>query len=259
MFYRVDYLLAVQAGGLLAGFLLGGRTAELRSARLARTYYATVAALMVLRACAFTAGLLATNYQPWGYVSGAIGDVSAFIFGMLFGLAARRDDSRSLLTDDVVLEAMRIVLAFTFIFAALGKALTMSGMGEFFAQSGYSLAFLKFIILAEALGALGLLLPWAILPAMLGLSVDMFGAVLTHIHNGDPLNDSTGAIGLLIRLMALGILWALRPQGGRSRRTVRESVMAVAAATLACVLIAGSGSAVIRHFAPPPRGTALHR
>lgn len=187
-----------------------------------------------------------------GHIGGAIGDLSGFVFGLLFGLAARRDDARSLLTADVVLEAMRMALAFTFIFAALGKAVTISGIGDFFAQSGYSLAFLTFIILAEAFGALGHLLPWAVVPATLGLSVDMFGAVLTHFHNGDPLNDSTGAIGLLIRLLALGILWTLRPQRGLLRRTVRASVVAVAAATLACVLLAAGGSIAIRHLGTPP-------
>lgn len=235
----------------MVGFVLGGRTAGTPGERLARAYYVAMAALIVLRAGAFAASLLSSQYRPWSFAGGAVGDVSGFLFGLLFGLAVRRADARGLLTDAAVLDAMRLVLAFTFIFASLGKALTMGGMGEFFTQSGYSLTFLKFIVLAEAFGALGLLLPWAVVPAMVGLSVDMFGAVLTHVHNGDPLNDSTGAIGLLIRLVALGVLWTMRPREGRSRPTVRTAVLAVAAATLACVLIAGAGSVAMRHFGPP--------
>jgi hypothetical protein len=128
----------------------------------------------------------------------------------------------------------------------------MAGMGEFFVQSGYTLGFLKFIILAEAFGAIGLLLPWGVIPAMIGLSVDMFGAFLTHAHNGDPVNDSTGTIGSLIRLVALAVLWTLRSQEGPSRRTVRVSVLAVAAATLVCVLLAGIGRVTIRHVGNLP-------
>jgi hypothetical protein len=248
MLYRVDYLLAVQIAGLLVGLVLRRSVAATSAERLARAYYLAVSVLIVLRAGAFGASILASHNQPWSLVSGAIGDLIGFLFGLLFGLAARRDDRRALLTDGQVLDAFRMLLAFTFISAALGKALTLAGIGEFFTHSGYTLGFLKFIIIAEAFGAIGLLLRWAVIPAMLGLSVDMFGAVLTHVHNGDSANDSTGAIGLLIRLVALGLLWTLRPQEGRSRRTVRASVLGVMAATLVCVLIAGVGGFAIRRF-----------
>jgi hypothetical protein len=72
--------------------------------------------------------------------------------------------------------------------------------------------------MAEIFGAIGLLLPWSLVPALIGLTVDMFGAVLTHIHNGDALNGSTGAIGLLIRLIAVGVLWTLRPATERASK-----------------------------------------
>lgn len=255
MFYRVDYLLGVQVAGFLAGLLLARSVAENSAERLARAYYFAVSALVALRAGSFAASILTSHYQQWSLVNGAMGDVLGLLFGFLFGLGARRDDARALLTDERVLDALRIMLAFTFAMAALGKALSMTGMGEFFRQSGYSVEFLKFIIIAEAFGAIALLIPWAVIPAMLGLSVDMFGAVLTHIHNGDSINDSTGAIGLLIRLIGLAVLWRLRVQEGRPRAAVRTSVLGVSGAALACVLIAGVGGITIRHFGQNPRAS----
>jgi len=245
-------MLAVQVAGLVTGYLLGRHATTITTSRLARDCYFAVAALLVLRAGAFSVSLLTSHAETWRLISSAIGDITALIFGLLFGLAIRRPDARAFLTDNSVLDALRMVLAFTFIFASLGKALTLSSMAEFFTQSRYSASFLKFIVLAEAFGALGLLLRWAVVPAMLGLSVDMFGAVLTHIHNSDPLNDSTGAIGLLIRLVALGVLWVLRPQEENSRRTVAASVIAVSAAMLACLLLAAAGSMAMRNVEPPP-------
>jgi uncharacterized membrane protein YphA (DoxX/SURF4 family) len=146
------------------------------------------------------------------------------------------------------------MLAFTFALAGIGKAFSFVPMTEFFVQSGYSVAFLKFIVIAEIFGGIGLLLPWAVLPALIGLAVDMFGAVLTHIHNGDPLNDSTGAIGMLIRLMAVGVLFALRQRNGGAQPTVRSSVLRITAATITCLLIAVGGSVAARHLSPPTPG-----
>jgi len=86
--------------------------------------------------------------------------------------------------------------------------------------------------------------------------VDMFGAVLTHIHNGDPLNDSTGAIGMLIRLAAVGVLVGLRQRNGGTLPTVRSSVLRATAATIACFLIAVGGSVAARHLSAPVPGIA---
>jgi drug/metabolite transporter (DMT)-like permease len=79
----------------------------------------------------------------------------------------------------------------------------------------------------------------------------MFGAVLTHIHNGDPLNDSTGAIGMLIRLIAVGVLWTLRPQPRALQNTLRSALLAVAVGVTACLLIAAGGSVAVRRLSRP--------
>jgi len=78
----------------------------------------------------------------------------------------------------------------------------------------------------------------------------MFGAVATHVHNGDPLNDSTGAIGMLIRLVAIGILWSLRPHAGRQASSVRRSLLGVGATVVVCLVIAIGGSVAVRHLEP---------
>lgn len=251
MFYRVDYATAVLLVGLLAGFLFGRSVANVPSARLARIYYTAVAILLVLRTVVFAITMLSAGNVRWSTLGGLIGDLLALLFGALFGLAARRSNGRELLIDGNVLAALTVSFAFTFAMAGIGKAFSMTPMTEFFTQSGYSVAFLKFIIIAEVFGGIGLLLPWSFLPALLGLTIDMFGAVLTHVHNGDPLNDSTGAIGMLVRLAALSILWMMRPRDAEPERTLRASAIRVAAGAAICLLIAVGGGAAMRHHAPP--------
>jgi hypothetical protein len=248
MFYRVDYAVAVLVLGFFAGVLFSSATKEITPSRLARGYYIAVAILLVLRTGAFAAGILTGHSSFWNPVAGFLGDLLGFLFGALFGLALRRRDWREFLTDSSVLGALCMALAFTFGVAGIGKAFSMAPMTDFFAQSGYSVTFLKFIVIAEVFGAIGLLLPWAVVPALIGLTVDMFGAVLTHIHNGDPLNDSTGAIGLLIRLTAVGVLWTLRPRPRAPLAMLRNVLLGVAAVVIACLLIAAGGSVTVRHL-----------
>jgi uncharacterized membrane protein YphA (DoxX/SURF4 family) len=156
-------------------------------------------------------------------------------------------------TRSSILDAKCVALAFSFALAGIGKAFAMVPMTEFFIQSGYSVTFLKFIIIAEVFGAIGLLIPWAVIPALVGLAVDMFGAVLTHIHSGDPVNDSTGAIGSLINIVLLGGLFALRHKDGFRLPTIRGAITRTAAVTFVCLLIAMIGSAAVRHYGPPTK------
>jgi len=254
MFYRVDYVMAVMFVGFIVGALFSGPTANVSPSRLARNYYVVVVCLLVLRTGAFVGSMLMSHTNSWSTASGLIGDLLGFLFGALFGLASRRNDSREIMTSSPVFDALCITLAFTFVLAGIGKAFSVAPMTEFFVQSGYSVGFLKFIVIAEIFGGIGLLLPWAILPALIGLTVDMFGAVLTHIHNGDPVNDSTGAIGMLTRLMAVGVLLALRQRNDGMLPTVRSSALRATAATITCLLIAIGGSVAVRHLSPPTPG-----
>jgi uncharacterized membrane protein YphA (DoxX/SURF4 family) len=249
MFYRVDYMLAVLLLGFFVGFLLWKVFENIAPSRVGGGYYVAVAAVLLLRTGVFTCSMLISQQSIWGTLGGIAGDLNGLLFGVLFGLAVRRKDARTLLTDASVLGALCMGIAFTFALAGVGKAFSMTPMTEFFIQSGYSVSFLKFIVIAEIFGAIGVLLPWAFLPSLLGLTVDMFGAVGTHIHNGDPLNDNTGAIGLLIRLAAVGVLWLL---SRRPAYSVRRSMMTVAAAVLICLVAAVGGSTAVRHASAAP-------
>jgi uncharacterized membrane protein YphA (DoxX/SURF4 family) len=252
MFYRVDYAAAVLLAGFLAGLLFSRKAEAIPRARLARGYYGLVASLLVLRTALFACTMLASQQALWSKAGGVTGDLVSLLFGALFGLALRRKDGREFLLHPDILATLCMTLAFTFATAGLGKAFSMTPMTEFFTQSGYSIPFLKFIIIAEVFGGIGLLLPWAFLPALLGLTIDMFGAVLTHLHNGDPLNDSTGAIGMLIRLAAVGVLWMMRPREEGTSRDLRSSLVRVGAIGGVCLLIAVGGGVAMRHATPSP-------
>jgi uncharacterized membrane protein YphA (DoxX/SURF4 family) len=259
MFYRVDYMLALLCAGFVVGIFLSRSLRQIPSPRLARFYYFLVVILLVVRTALFSASLLTTGSSFLSHISAPVGDFSSLLFGALLGSAVRRSDARQFLSEPSIVDALRMAIAFTFAMAGIGKAFTMTTMTEFFTQSGYSLAFLKFIVIAEIFGALGLLLDWSVVPALLGLSVDMFGAVLTHVHNDDPLNDSTGAIGLLIRLFIIGILWTMRPRTDRASPTVRVAFVRVTAALAICLLIALAGSIAARHSIPSATLAPLSR
>lgn len=251
MFYRVDYTTALLLGGFLLGLSLGKRSESTRVQQIAQAYYVTIAVLLGLRVVAFTLTLLTVHHPVWGTASGLIGDLSGVAFGALFGLAARRRDGRELLLQPAVLAALCLSTSFTFAMAGIGKAFSMQPMTEFFVQSGYSVTFLKFVILGEIFNAIGLLIPWAVAPALIGFTVDMFGAVLTHVHNHDPLNDSTGAIAMLIRLAAIAILWSMRPQIEERPVGARRAFLTVAAGAIVCLVIAACGSIALRHLPSP--------
>lgn len=247
MFYQVDYLLALMVAGFLIGAMLSRLAGDVSTSRLARSYYALVAILLVLRVTTFAWTTLANRGGFAGTAGAVAGDMLTLLLGMAFGLAVKRRDARAFLTDRSLIGAFYVYLSFIFALAGIGKAFSMAPMTEFFTQSGYSAGFLRFIVIAELIGALGMLLPWARIPAWTGLTVDMFGAVLTHIHNRDPLNDSTGAIGMLLRLVAVAILWNLQQRDPAARPQVSKVVLRVGVATAICLSIAAGGGALLRH------------
>ena len=121
----------------------------------------------------------------------------------------------------------------SFVLYAFGNLSHRAEMIAFFAQSGYPTAFLDLVSSVEILGGMALLVPWRrlVLAASFGLAVDMFGAVYTHLRNGDPLNDSTDAIAMLLRLAAIAAL------------SVRGRTVAAGAVAAALLAIAGAAVA----------------
>ena len=248
MFYRVDYLLAVMFVGLLAGLAFSRITSRFPAQQVARSYFFTVLVLIGLRIVCFMGSAANPQLAFWNITGGAISDLGSLLFGTLFGLAARRTDRGALLLEPAVFSALCISAASGFALAAIGKAFSIDWMIGFFHQSGYSTAFLKCIMITEVFAALAMLIPATVLPAVFALAVDMFGAVYTHIHNGDPLNDSTGAIGSLIHLAIIAALCMMQ------RRTQQETArripfFALAAGGVLCLLIAITGGILMRHLA----------
>lgn len=257
MFYRIDYALVVIIAGVIAGFLYSYQTAHLTSERLGQRLSVGIAILVCLRTCLFVGAMLST-YSGLNQVAGAVSDLLGFSFGVVFGIASRRRDAREVLTNGSLFQSLCMMLAFSFALSGIAKAFSLAPMIEFFNQSDYPATFLKFIVLAEIFGAIGLLLPWSVLPALIGLTIDMFGAVLTHVHNGDPLNDNTGAVGMLIRLIGVGTIWALRRSIGRTPARPRKLALSLGSVILGCVAIAAAGATVIRHVHLAPQGVRIH-
>jgi len=253
MFYRVDYFLAVMLVGFVLGALFSRHIAQIGPSRIARSYLTVVVILLTLRCAIFVASLI-WHQHFWSISGGLISDISNFLFGALFGLSARRQDRRELLLDSSVYLALCLSIGIAFSIAGIAKIFYMKSMIEFFTQSGYSIVFLKCIIIAEAIGGIGFLLPWAMLPTLIGFTIDMFGAVYTHIHNDDPLNDSTGAIGMLIHLGVIAVIWTLRKRIAQAPASLRASFSKILTVALACIVVAVAGSALLRHPMPstPP-------
>jgi len=108
----------------------------------------------------------------WTWATGIAGGFANICFGAVWGITARQR-SLAVVQQRAVTEALRMAVAFTFAIAAVGKALSFAAMTDFFTRSGYSISFLKFIMIAEALGAVGILIPWAFIPSLIGLTIDM--------------------------------------------------------------------------------------
>ncbi|MBS1530962.1 MAG: DoxX family protein [Bacteroidetes bacterium] len=103
-----------------------------------------------------------------------------------------------------------ILTGISFITETVWKAVNFDKMHHFFAGSGYAAWFLYFIMAAEFLGGLGILLNFKLKTGPLaagGLMIIMLGAVYTHIHNHDPFSDSYGAVSEFISLSLLLIMY----------------------------------------------------
>lgn len=250
MFYTVGYVLIVLSAGATLGALLASPASRFGAAQLARTYYALIAVRVVLGSTFFICSYVAPVAGPWSSLNKVLGDATNFLLGALFGLAARRSKPLDVLLERDVYSALCLSAAYGILIAGVGKAFSRQAMADFFAQSGYPIAFLNFTMVAEILGGAALLIPWAVLPATLGITIDMLGAVFTHVHNGDPLNDSTGAIAMLIRLTAIVVVWILRPRASNASRSVRGRFIGAVVCAVFSIVAAAAGSRAMRRPSP---------
>ena len=114
--------------------------------------------------------------------------------------------ARTFITSPYVLRAICFSVSISFFCTEIGKLAHNAEMRQFFVQSGYPAWFVYFIIIAETTGAIGLFIPAALVPAALGLSLIMLGAIGTHLRNHDPFSDSLEALHLLILLASLLVI-----------------------------------------------------
>jgi len=247
--YRVDYTLGVTLAGFLAGMFLGRRL-KMTAPAIGDAYFRVVLVLLVPILILNMLTLTLGPQRSWTIAATVIGTGANFIFGAVFGTASGGPHGVTLLQQPRVLAAIRITTAFTFVLAAVGKAFSMPYMTGFFKQSGYPVTFLMFIIVAEAFAGVAILVDWFFLIALAGLMIDMFGAIVTHVHNGDPLDDSTGAINMLLRLFAMGCLWQLSNRSSdKVNWRLRFSILGCACSL--CLVAAVVGSIFIRHLWAP--------
>jgi uncharacterized membrane protein YphA (DoxX/SURF4 family) len=250
LLYTVQFTLAIMVAGFLLGCALSKPAVQLASPRLAHWYYRSVIVLLILGYPAAVANILFGQHRLLTTVSVVSGIAGSLLFGGIWGISVRRERPRELLAQPAILDALRMSVAFTFAIAGIGKAFNMTFMTEFFTQSGYSVTFLNFIMIGEVMGAVAFLLPWSFLPALAAFSIDMFGAIATHVHNHDPINDSAGAIILLVRLAAIGVVWHLQSEATNIRFGWGRTIARVASAGALCACVAIIGSSVLRHHAP---------
>ena len=124
----------------------------------------------------------------------------------------------------------QILLALLFAFAGVSKL--MMPAEQLTAQSTMSATFLRFISVCEVLGAVGLILPWALrikpvltpIAAAL-LAIIMIGAVVTSFAMSPVLAAIPLITGLLCAFVAWG-RWRVTPPAARAARTDRAPATA---------------------------------
>jgi uncharacterized membrane protein YphA (DoxX/SURF4 family) len=111
---------------------------------------------------------------------------------------------------NISLWSITIATGNAFIMSAINKATHFSSMSLFFTGSGYKVWFLYFIMAAEALGGLGLLLHFKLKTgpvAAIGLMLIMLGAVYTLWHNKDSFSDTEAALSHLVTLSLILVFY----------------------------------------------------
>ena len=158
-------------------------------------------------------------YRGWVVIGTAISSVLLILVDLAAGTKLRiRDATRCFVSSPYLLWGLSLSVSLSFICTEIGKAAHDADMRQFFLQSGYSVWFLYFIMVAETCGAIGLLFPRTLLPAAFGLSFIMAGAIRTHVHNRDPFSDSLEAVHLLVLLVCIIVIRLVR-DGASSRQS----------------------------------------
>jgi uncharacterized membrane protein YphA (DoxX/SURF4 family) len=193
---------------------------------MARIFYAlslvlSAAALLYVLLTAF--GLLSPGlggsallrfliFRGWLVIGTGIGSTLLLVINAAMKRSSRfgSEATRAFITSPRLLDAICISISISFICTEIGKLTHDAEMREFFVQSGYAVWFLYFIMSAETVGSLALLVRRTRVPAALGLAVIMIGAMVTHLRNRDPFSDSIEALHLLVLLVCVVVIHLLQ-------------------------------------------------
>jgi len=149
-----------------------------------------------------------------GWIVIGVGISSAFLVLLNFVASLKglvgRPAVRAFISAPAVLSGLCFSVSLSFLCTEVGKLVHLADMRQFFALSGYAAWFLYFIMVAETLGAFGLLMSRTMIPAAIGLMAIMVGAIRTHARNGDPFSDSLEALHLLLLLACILVVRLLR-------------------------------------------------
>jgi uncharacterized membrane protein YphA (DoxX/SURF4 family) len=108
--------------------------------------------------------------------------------------------------------AIMIINGFSFIIETGYKLKNFDDLVDQFAHFGYARWFLYFIIVAETLGGLGILLHFKLktgIIAALGLMIIMLGVVYSDWHSNNPFNYSYPAVDAFISLFLMTMIFKI--------------------------------------------------
>lgn len=204
---------------LLGGLLSLGLKPKAKVFNLLATGYIILAIILSICTWAFYFARIRDGFilEVLSFIMSSGGMLGHFVLGYLAGcIAADNKPTKAMISS--TLWGISILTANAFLVATAGKSQHIDEMITFFKASGYAIWFLFFIMTAEALGALGILLHFKLRSGPLaaaGLAIIMLGAVYTHWHNKDPFSDSYAAVGQLINLSLILILYYFEQQANR--------------------------------------------
>jgi uncharacterized membrane protein YphA (DoxX/SURF4 family) len=138
------------------------------------------------------------------------------LMDILIGPTSAEADNYQKKINSLTLWGITILTGFSFITESYWKAENCCKMMTFFSISGYNTWFLYFIMAAEAIGGIGVLLHFKLKTgpvAAAGLMLIMIGALYTHNHNNDPFSDSYPALSQFIMLAIMQALYYFEQQG----------------------------------------------
>jgi hypothetical protein len=209
----IRYLISIFAGWLLSRIIKPSTNVR---AKLAAVFLAFSILIIIISAIHNFAGLktpslmaVISNFLTWAKVAWYA------LLACLTGLvSAQTADAVPALQPEIrtTIWGVTLIVASTFITSTIGKMQYIYDMKTFFLQSGYSVGFLYFIMVAESMGAIGVLAHFRLrtgIPAVIGLLIIMLGAIYTHYHDHDPFSDSYAAVTQLLTLSILLLLYTV--------------------------------------------------